>query len=118
MTSYAPCVVFARSCSSLGGGGAIIFDTHAFDIAMRLAHTDTIDIVMARATDTLDIIMSGAMQTLNVRLRVAEAQLILLRLVLGAQSRLLCFMSRTNPILQCVWPYTLDIATSGATAHT
>ena len=45
--------------------------THTFDIAMRLAHTDTNDIVMLGATDTLDIIMSGAMQTLNVRLRVA-----------------------------------------------
>ena len=85
---------------------------------MRLARTNTIDIVMPGATDTLDIIMSGAMQTLNVRLRVAEAQLILLRLVLGALSGLLCCMSRTNPILQCVWPHTLDSATSGATAHT
>ncbi len=58
--------------------------THAFDIAMRLARTNTIDIVMPGATDTLDITLSGAMQTLNVRLRVAGSAIDMA--TLGARS--------------------------------
>ena len=85
--------------------------THAFDIAMRLAHTDTIDIVMVRATDTLDIIMSSAMQTLNVRLRVAGSAIDIATLGAGGAVEIAMLHVTHKPyIAMRVATHTLDIA--------